>query len=175
MGRDMDDGVEVWESATESTVYVSVRDPRTPGAFRSQRVYGKGSGNSKLRIHRSERELIQDNIPERNKHLDPFTNGTLVCIDGRPHEPKGPYELTDDDLVGLLQITDDAVFDEVVEHLEAEVPLRRLLALAETHATYTRHERLRALIAHRYRVGGTQRTVQEMIDAGEKIGLTMLS
>lgn len=168
--------VEIWESTIAGTLFIQVHDPRRKGEWRPARVSGKGTGNSRLKLTRDEREFNQEMIPERNAGLDPFTNGALVCISGRPaDEAKSRYELTDTDLLDLLAITDDTVFTEALEGTESELVIRRLLDLAEKHSTVARYSQVRDLVEDRYKCGGTQRTVQEMIDAGERIGATMMS
>ena len=163
------DEVEIWQSTTESTCWVLVKDKRTNNGWKHRRIAGKNSPGHKIQITREEREFNSEQIPEENDHLDPFRNGALVCTSGRPAEERTRYELTDEDLIGILDIEDDVLFDEAISDIGIELPLRRLQSLAETHSTMTRYIKIRDLIDARYRVGGTQRSVQEMIDAGEKL------
>jgi len=155
--------VEIWEAATASSVYVKVRDQRN-GGWRSQRVGGSGSKRIQLTVE--ERRFNQDAILDENLHLDPFSNGMLHCVQG---DAKGVASMTDADLVDIIGLDDDDAFEEAVAGLESEVMVRRVLSLAEKKATNARFTFVRDLVDERYRVGGTQRTVQAMIDAGERI------
>jgi DNA/RNA endonuclease YhcR with UshA esterase domain len=164
--------IEVWESTVAGTTWIQVEDKRN-GGYKSQRIGGKGTGTARVTLTRDEREYNQEIIPEGNQHLDPFNNGILVCIKGREENEKGRYELTDDDLKQILAIEQEDVFEETIRGIEIQLPLRRLLDLAEKYSTVPRYRFIRDVIDERYRVGGTQRTVEEMIKAGEKIGSTI--
>jgi hypothetical protein len=83
--------------------------------------------------------------------------------------------LDDDDLASIIGLEDDGLFEEEVAGIPLELTLRRLLDLAERSATVPRYTFIRDLIDERYKVGGTQRSVQEMIDAGENLSGFRLS
>ncbi len=151
---------ETWETTTGGTVYVQVKDPRQPGGWRQTKVGGKSA--KKLRITVEEREFNQELIPEDNQEHDPFLNGLLV----RTHPkdaPKGVNELSDADLIEMLQMDSDEVFMEAVKSLASEVVLRRLVALAERHTNLLRLQELQAFVDAKYRVGKTSKVVAEMI------------
>lgn len=155
--------VEIWEAVTESIVFVSVRDTMN-GGWKQKKVSTQGP--KRIQITVEERRFNQDNIPEENLALDPFSNGQLICVQG---DAKSPYHLTDDDLVTILTLDDEAEFESAIAETTSEVILRRMLNLAQTRASHVRYEFIRDLVDERYRVGGTQKTVQAMIDAGEAL------
>lgn len=155
--------VEIWEATTEAVVFVAVRDTIN-GGWKHKKVTQQGSRRIQLTVE--ERRYNQDNIPEENMNLDPFSNGQLICVQG---DAKAPNHLTDEDLISVLTLEDDDEFEAAVADFESEVIIRRLLNLAQTKASHVRFEYIRDLVDERYRVGGTQRTVQAMMDAGERL------
>lgn len=166
------DAVEIWECTTEGSVWVAVKDPRE-GGWTSRRVGGKSGASRRIQITRDERLYNQELCLDELSHLDPFTNGQLICTNGRPAGERTRYELTDVDLQAILDIDDEDIFTEAVNALEIELPLRRLLSLAERTSTIARHRIIADLVEARYRVGGTQGVVADMIAAGEHIGRTL--
>jgi hypothetical protein len=161
-----DTDVEIWEATTPSVVWLNVKDPVKKGW---KQVKVSLQGPKRVQITVEERRFNQDSIPEENLQHDPFTNGQLICVQGTA---MGANLLTDDDLVTILTLDGDEEFEETVNAMISEVLVRRMLGLAETQATHNRFEFLRDLVDARYRVGGTQRTVQQMIDDGEKLAAT---
>jgi hypothetical protein len=160
------DETEVWEIQIRGTIWTRVRNPEVPGTWKTIRANGT-RGPKRITITASERQHNQELIPEENAHLDPFTNGSLRCVAGSPKDIK--TWLTDEDLSAIIGLEDDALFEEEVTSISMELTLRRLLDLAERAATVPRHAFVRDLVQERYAVGGTQRSVQEMIDAGEAL------
>ena len=160
--------VEIWEAVTEATVYIHVRDTLN-GGWKAKRVGGKGAGR-RLQISVEERRYNQDLIPDEGIKFDPFVNGMLICVQG--DEVQG--SMTNDDLLSVLKLDDDDTFVEFINDIESEIVVRRLLAMSEKHASKSRYDSLLDLVDRRYRVGGTQRVVQEMIDAGERLQGFML-
>ncbi len=159
--------VETWEIQTEGTVWVRTKEPRT-GGYAMTRVGGAGA--KRLRISTEDREYNSELIPEENRGSDPFTNGMLVrLVDG---ERVGG--LTDQDLRDLLGVHGEA-FAEAVAELDSELSVRRLKAIAEEHATVAQLGVVNDYVEAHYKVGGTQRTVCEMITAGEAVGGTIIS
>lgn len=152
---------EMWESTTGGVVWVQVKDPRIPGGWRNQKVGGKGS--KRLNITVEEREFNQELIPFENEDHDPFRNGLLV----RTHPKdaaKGTNELSDDQLIEILQIGDDALYNEAVASIKTEVNLRRLTNLAEKHTNMVRFQALQGLVDDKFRVGKTSKVVKEMLE-----------
>jgi hypothetical protein len=162
----MSDEQEVWEIQIRGTIWTRVRNPETPGTWKTIRANGT-RGPKRITLTASERRHNQELIPEENEHLDPFKNGSLKCVQGSPKDIK--TWLDDDDLAAIIALEDDALYEEEVASISMELTLRRLLSLAERSATVPRYEFLRDLVQERYAVGGTQRAVQEMFDAGEKL------
>lgn len=155
---------EIWEAVTASAAWVQVRD-RMNGGWKQVRVGGEG-GPRRLQLSVEERRWNQDLVPEENIGLDPFANGQLLCVQGGA---KTGNHLSDDELTAVLRDGDDATFQSTVEGMESEIVLRRLQVLAERKATMARYEFVREIVDTRYRVGGTQRAVQALLDAGEAL------
>jgi hypothetical protein len=155
---------EIWEAVTDSTTFVSVRD-LVNGGWKAIRVGGPG-GPRRIQVTVEERRFNQDAIPEENLALDAFSNGQLLCVQG---DAQSANHLTDEDLVTILGLQDDDEFARAVEDMSSEILVRRLFGLAERNGSHARYELVRDLVDRRYRVGGTQRTVQAMMDAGERL------
>jgi hypothetical protein len=162
---------EVWETTTEGTIWVQVKDTRNPGAWTQRRVGGKGS--KRLTITTDEREFNQETLPYENQHLDPFTNGLLVRVSPKTAVPTR-YELTDDDLLEKLADRRDDLFLTYLAQIDSEVIMRRLLALAREHSTMARHEVIKEIIEGRYAVGKTSQVVAEEVADGQKYADTDL-
>lgn len=165
------DTIEVWEAQTASSVWAYQKDARDPTGYRMVRVGGPNA-SKRLRITTDDREFTQEQILDENRHLDPFTNGSLKRIGAGPEGNLGI--ITDEDLVEYLSFEPD-VFEEAVREMESELTVRRLKDLVEARGTVAQHEIVKDIIEERWKVGGTQKTVQEMIDAGEAAGGITLS
>lgn len=157
---------EIWEIQIPGTIFVKVRNPEIAGTWKVVRANGE-KGPKRIQITASERKHNRDLIPEENEHLDPFSNGSLRCVVGAPTQNK--TWLTDADLTSIIQLESDELYEAEVTDIKAELTLRRLLDLCERIGTVRRFEFLRDIVQDRYRVGGTQRSVEEMMTAGEKI------
>lgn len=159
---------EVWEVQIAGTVWVQVYEPATK-TFRPVPLNKKGT--RRIQLTAAEREHSQSLIDYDKPDRDPFKNGNLALIvDGRP-----VGVVTDDDLIARLEFRDTAAFEEAIEDIiPNELLLRRLKDLARERGTVAQYERVRELIDEHYKVGGTQRTVREMIAAGEKLTGTVL-
>jgi len=167
--------IETWETTTEGTTWVSVMDPRE-GRYVKRRVGGRQGGSRRLHISVDDRRFNQEQVVEEMREHDPFTNGQLVLISSdRAEDIDTTYHLTNDDLRALLSIKDSATFESEVADIKSELILRRLVEVAEKDATVAQLEFIRDLIRDRYKVGGTQRTVREMMLAGELAGGEVLS
>lgn len=150
---------EIWEPTTESAVHVLRKDTRDPSGWKHFKVGGK-RGTRRLQLTKLEREHNQEMVAIENRHLDPFLNGQLLCLKGEP-DPSSA-QMSDDQLVELLGVTDDDMFMEAVGELASEVLLRRLLLQAEDHATKRRYDLIYNFVADKFRVGYTQKSVREM-------------
>ncbi len=80
---------------------------------------------------------------------------------------------TEGDLRALLALRGDAFEQVLATHAHDELLLRRLRTVAKAEGTMAQNEAISAALTP-YRKGGTQRTVAEMIDAGEKLGVSYL-
>lgn len=156
---------EIWESTTGGTTYVHVKDPRNPNGWVTKKVGGRGTQRITLSIE--EREFNQDLVSYENQEHDPFTNGLLLRISPKD-TPRGENEVADDDLIAYLKEEEDDVFELYLSSLTSEVVIRRLLELSKKHATMYRHEAIRALVDEKYRIGKTQRVVEEMYNDDAK-------
>lgn len=167
--------VETWEITTEGTVWVWKMDARE-NKYVKQRVGGRQGGSKRLHISRDDRRFNQEQVIDEMKSHDPFTNGALVLVSAeKADDIDSTYHLTIDDLLRLLEVKDQALFESEVADIKSELILRRLKEVAETKATVAQLEFIRDTIDARYKVGGTQRTVREMIEAGDMAGGEVLS
>lgn len=164
------DELEVWEAQTSAMVYVYQRDrdPRNPTGYRQVKV--GGSGSKRLRITTADRVFNQEQVLEENIHLDPFSNGSLKRVDGGSNDGI----MTDEDLTELLGLGEEA-FEETVREMDNELTVRRLAEFVQNNGRVTQLEIVRSVIEDRWKVGGTQRTVREMIEAEELAGGEVVS
>lgn len=168
--RDEDQVVETWEISFEGTVWLWVYD-RREDQYKAQPV-GARSGSKTIHMTRDDRKYNQELVIDENRQLDPFTNGQLRLLGSanRDENLDTRYHNSNEDLIAMFEIRDLGLFAEAMEEVGSEVILRRLRALADEHATVAQVEILRDLIEKRYPIGGTQKTVREMIEAGDRIG-----
>jgi hypothetical protein len=172
--KDPRDLIETWELNGDGTVYVYTYNPR-------DRVYGKTkvsstSGSRRLRISVEDRRYNEEQIIEEMQQHNPFRNGLLRLVSAeKADDIDATYHLTSDDLRELLAVRDEDDFRDGVEGIHSELMVRRLKQVAEDEGTMRQNEIVREIIEARYKVGGTQKTVQEMIDEGEKLGGERLS
>lgn len=159
--------IETWEITFGGTVWVWTYDRREDRYIKT-RVGGR-AGSKKLHISRDDRKFNQEQVVEENKGMDPFTNGALRLIDfaSRDETLETRYHLTQEDLLGMLEIRDEELFKGEINEIGSELIIRRLQSLAAKHGAAWQTEFINGLIEERYPIGGTQRTVQEMITAGE--------
>lgn len=154
------DQMETWEIQVPGKVTVWKRNRRT-GEYDRARVSGEGP--KLLHITKDDRLYNQELIPEENAHLDPFTNGSLARREG-----KKLVGITAETLRELLEVSDPDLFREAIDdHVGNELTVRRLHDLAHSEGTVAQVEVLRDVIDEHYRVGGTQRTVAEMMQESE--------
>lgn len=166
-----DSAIETWEITFDGSVSVWVYDKRED-TYRKQ-VVSRHSGSKLLHITRDDRKYNQELTPVENKHLDVFTNGQMRLLGSSADRDENldiRNHLSDEQLVEMFEIRDPELFRDLLEVQTSEVILRRLASIADEHATVTQSEILRELIADRYPIGGTQRTVREMLEASDRIG-----
>lgn len=166
--------IETWEIAFPGTVWVWVYD-RREDVYKKQAVGGR-QGSKSIHLTRDDRKYNQELIPDENRHLDPFTNGCLRLLGSADRDESLDVRnhYSRDDLIAMFEVRDPDLFTEAMQTLASEVVLRRLQGLADDHGTVTQGAILRDLITERFPVGGTQRTVREMMEAGERIGATRI-
>lgn len=152
---------EIWETTTGGTTFVHVKDPRNPDGWVQKKVGGRGTKRITLTVE--EREFNQELVTYENKHHDPFTNGLLVRISPKDVD-RGQFEVTDEELIALLQGGTDEEFSATIKKTDSEVILRRMLALAERNTTMHRFQELQEVIDIRFSIGKTQKVVQEMFE-----------
>lgn len=166
---------EIWEATTLGTVWVWVTDLRQ-GGFMKQRVGGASGGSKRLRITVDERRYNQELIMDESREHDPFTNGLLMLIgEAQVEDIDRSAHLTDTDLNDLIELRDPDLFRTSVEEIPHELVLRRLSALAESKGTAEQNGFLSDLLRRRYPIGGTQPTVQEIMDEEERTANTRLT
>lgn len=163
-----DKTVETWEMTGEGTVWVWVFD-RREDKYITQRVGGR-AGSRRLRLRRDDRKYNQEQIVEENRLLDPFTNGMLRLVDGGDESVDTTYHWLLDDYKNLLNLKDEDTFKAEASEIASELVLRRLRDVAEKFGQLWQVDYLRDLIDERYKIGGTQKSVRAMIEAGEDLG-----
>lgn len=157
--------IENWEITTDGTVWVLVTDPRDPSGYKKQRVGGRAGGSKRLRLSTDDRRYNEEQIVTEMADSNPFRNGLLRLIDEKYQDDIDTrYHLTADDLSVFLEIRDEAMFEEAVLGITSELIIRRLAALGEKNATMGQLNFIKDVIEDRYKVGGTQRAVQEIFD-----------
>lgn len=167
--------IETWKITTDGTVWLWKMDPRED-KYVKVRVGGRQGGSKTVHISVDDRRFNQEQIVDEMRDYDPFTNGALILVSAeRAEDIDSTYHLTAENLLEMLEIKDTETFEEEVSGIKSELILRRLKELAETKATVAQLEYIRSVIEDRYKVGGTQRTVREMIEAGELAGGEILS
>lgn len=166
--------VETWETAISGTIFVWIYD-RREDRYTQQSVGGR-SGSKRVHLSRDDRKYNQEQVPIENADLDVFTNGSLRLIGAasRDESLNTRYHFTDEDLAALFEVRDPDVFLEGVSDITSELVLRRLLELGEKVGTMAQFQALKDLVTTRYPIGGTQKTVREMMEAGERIGASQL-
>lgn len=168
--------IESWEITTEGIVWVFIRDPREVNGYRKQMIGGRQGGVRRIHISTDDRRFNQEQVAYGNEGLDPFRNGTLIKVDEtHVDDVDTTNHLTMDQLVEFFDEKNDAKFQKRISDIKSELILRRLLALAEQHGRVSQLNFLRALVLERYPIGGTQKTVREMIAANELAGGEVLT
>ena len=167
--------VETWEITTEGTVWVWLMDPREQ-RYRKQQVGGRAGGSKRLRISTDDRRYNEEQIVEEMVDHNPFRNGALriVSTEVIPEDVDTRYHFTTEQLVQLLEVRDEQLFRSEVEDITSELVIRRLKDQAEKTGTVGQLAFLTEIIDTRYRLGGTQRTVEEMLAQSDRSG-TLLS
>lgn len=155
---------ETWEVTIPGAVWVYRYDKRNRSY--AQVKVGGPSGPKRVRITADDREYTQEQIIDENKSMDPFLNGMLVKIVKGKRVGPG---LSDEDIREYL-VEDIEQFEELVRAIDSEIVIRRLRDVVEEHGTVRQFELVREVIEEKWKVGGTQRTVREMIEAGERVG-----
>lgn len=174
---DVRDGVETWEvvEGANPTVWVWVSDPREPSRYRKQRVGGPAGGSRRLRISTDDRKYNEEQIIEEMQDHNPFRNGLLQLVSAARSDVEARHHLGFAELRRILSLREPELFEERVNSIDSELVLRRLKALAESEATVAQLEFVNRVIDERYKAGGTQRTVRELLAAGEQVGGQLLS
>jgi hypothetical protein len=165
-----DKTIETWESVIPGIVFVWTYD-RREDRYIQVSVGGK-SGSKRLYLTRDDRKYNQEQVPFENSGMDVFTNGALrlIASETRDEHLDTRYHYTNEELAELFEVRDTDLFMEAVQEISSELILRRLMAMGEKLATQAQFNALKELVAVRYPIGGTQKTVREMIEAGERIG-----
>jgi hypothetical protein len=165
--------VETWESAVAGAVWVWVYDRREDRYIKQ--ACGGRTGSRRLHISRDDRKYNQEQVPVENAQHDVFTNGALRFIEAATRDDSLDmrHHFTDVDLGQFFDIRDVTLFEDAVKEISSELILRRLSDLASQIGTMAQNDILRELLRERYPIGGTQKTVREMIEAGERLTTTL--
>lgn len=151
---------EVWEATTDGTTWLHKKNPQIAGTWRQHKVGGRGSKRITLTVE--ERLHNQELMPYENDYLDPFTNGTLIRVSPAEGGERSVSEVSNAQLLELFEISNDDVFASEVGEIGSEVVLRRLLALAEKHASMVRYNMVRDVVEDRYKRNKTQTSVADL-------------
>jgi len=117
--------LEVWETATDSTVFVARTDQ-----FGRETLQGVGGRvGAKLQITVEDREYNQQKAADPS--LDPFLNGLLspVKVHGAPEQIASPNALSRAEMVAVFAKTGRA-FHAALDRITSEVTLRTLRRVA---------------------------------------------
>lgn len=167
-----DQVIETWEIAFEGSVSVWVYD-RREDTYKKQVASAK-SGSRRLHITRDDRKYNQELIPDENRYLDVFTNGHMRLLGSSADRDENldvRNHYSDAELLEMFEVRDPGLFQDLLDEQTSEVILRRLQSLADANATVAQNEILREVIEKRFPIGGTQKTVREMIEAGDRLGV----
>lgn len=168
--------VETWEVTGDFTVWVWKRDVRNPGQMEKVRVGGRGGGSRRLRISTDERRYNEEQIVEENKHLNAFKNGLLRLVssgdagEGDIDDVDATYHWGDEQYAAFFEVRDPDIFKEECVAIDSELILRRLYMKGESVATMDQLGILKEIIEERYKSGGTQRTVREIMEEEARLG-----
>lgn len=168
--------LEVWEVTGEFTVWVWKHDVRNPGHMDKVRAGGKAGGSKRLRLTTDERRYNEEQIVEENEGLNPFKNGLLKLIDSGKlavDDIDETYHWGEEQFMAFFEIRDPNLFQEQAEEITSELIMRRLYMYGEKAATLDQIAVLKELIEDRYKSGGTQGTVQEILDEESRLGRTI--
>lgn len=171
---------EIWEIVTQATVWVWLYDRRND-TYKKQKISGgPGGGSKKLHITVGDRRYNQELVIDEMKGHDPFSNGTLIRLSGPELGDDEEFldvsnHKTNAQLIAFFAVTDVPLFQEAVAVLESETLIRRLHSLAQKSGLAWQLDIIEAVIDERYRVGGTQPTVAEMIKDRDMQGGQALS
>jgi hypothetical protein len=170
--RAEDKVIETWESAVAGAVWVWTYDRREDRYVKQ--ACGGRTGSRRLHISRDDRKYNQEQVPIENAQHDVFTNGALRFIDAATRDDSLDmrYHFTDVDLRTFFDLRDMGLFEEAIKEIGSELILRRLADLGQEVGTIAQNDVLRALLRERYPIGGTQKTVREMLEA-EKLTSTL--
>lgn len=178
--------IETWEVTGDFTVWLWKHDVRHPGQMEKIRVGGRAGGSKRVRISTDERRYNEEQIIDEMSPENPFRNGLLklLSVTAAPgaratrkdlDDIDEKYHFTTEQYESFFDIRDEALFREAVEEITSELVLRRLYMYGEKLATQSQLEVLRDLIEGRYKSGGTQAAVREMLEEEERMGGTPLS
>jgi hypothetical protein len=167
-----DKTIETWETAISGTIFLWVYD-RREDRYQQQSV-GGNTGSRRIHLTRDDRKYNQELIPAENENLDAFTNGALRLVGAATRDEllDTRYHYSDPELSEMFEVRDPDLFLEACREITSELLLRRLMSMAEKKGTVAQATGLKDLIDERYPIGGTQKTIRDMIEAGERIGAT---
>ena len=154
------DAHEVWEITIPGRVWAHRFDRR---ANTYVPVAVGSNGPKRLRITADDRHYTQEQIPEENRHLDPFNNGVFVQVKNEKRLDEG----IDDKVGSVLEVDDASDFRLALESITHELLFRQIRDVVEDRGSGWQREVYFEVFDQKWRSGGTQRTVQELMDAGD--------
>jgi hypothetical protein len=165
--RAADKVIERWEITVPGQVAVWTYDKRNDQYVRT--TVGGKRGSKTLRISRDDRKYNEENIPDENAKLNPFRNGALRLLTDPDAELDTRNHYADAELAQLLEERDVDAFQVVLDGIDSELIMRRLVSLAEATGTVAQLDAVRSAVKARWPIGGTQKTIRDMLAAGEKL------
>ena len=121
---------ETWKNVTQGTVMLQVLQPN--GSIQHRAI----AGGLKAQIKKDDRHRNEAEVAK--EEWDPFLNGTLVQVQhimetdsdvDRALQPN-PNHLTEDDIAGILGISNGNTFNKRIRDIDSVVVLTRLHTLA---------------------------------------------
>lgn len=178
--------IETWEVTGDYTVWLWKHDVRHPGQFEKIRVGGRAGGSKRVRLTTDERRYNEEQIIEEMRAENPFRNGLLklVSVTGAPgtkisrkdvEDVDERYHLSADEYEAMFEVRNEDLFRGAVEEIDSELVMRRLYMFGEKFATVAQLEIIRDIIETRYKGGGTQAVVREMLEEEARMGGEPLS
>lgn len=162
---------ETWEITTPGQVWVHKYDRRS--RTYSDVALNGTTGPRRVRITADDRHYTQEQVLDDNADLDPFNNGVLVRIERGKRVDEGVG--LDERVASMIDVTDPDDFRTLLEDIDSELVFRQLRDVVETRGLVSQQNEYRRVLDARWRRGGQQPSVREMVEGEEEMGGERLS